>query len=1229
MSEVIAPGREPLIPAIPKTAIDDPKLRPVVDAMRTIFQTRTSGDQMDQWVTWRNLINNGIVGYQNGQQVVVGGSANFFPVGGTDTNYTAPPAPSNVVITGGFSAIFIEYAGDDYGNHAYTEIWRNTTNSLGTAVLLGTTKARIYVDPVGNAQTYYYWVRFVSTAGVDGPYNSTEGTAGTTSLDPAYVLEVLTGHITTDQLYSDLNSRINLIDGSSSLTNSVSARILAEANARISAINSEASTRAQALLDEASARNAAIATETSARQSAISAEQIARSSAIQAEANTRTQALIDESAARGAAILSEANTRQSADESLSEAVTTLSSSLDTSVATLTAAVSSEVSARSTAVSAEASARDSLAAQIRGSYTGNDAASVTTGLIYSERSSRVTADDALQTQINVLSAASSSDVGELLAAVTEEQTARIAGDNVSASTLSVLTARLDNLKNKSGVNTGKSLEATVVDNQVSQVNADTALTSSLTALSSTVGTNYSTLNAAITSEASTRATDIAAEVSARDTLATQMRGGYTGNDLNSVTSGLIYTERTSRVSGDSSLQSQINILSAATSGNFSDLIAAVSNEATVRANADTAEATLRDALATQMRGSYAGTDVSLVTTGLVYSEKSARASADSALSSSISALSSTVSGNYGTLNAAITSEASTRASADTALASSITSLTANKNRSFKQSSAPTGTAYAVGDIWFDTANSNKTFRWDGAAWVATDDTRISVNSAAITTEQSARITADASLATSITNLTSTVNTNLSTVNAAISSEASTRSTADTALSSQLTTLSSTVTSNNNTLTAALQTESTTRANTDGTLLAQYTVKVDVNGRVAGFGLASTSSGGTPTSSFVVIADKFAVVSPSSTGEVPKIPFVVGTVDGVSAVAMSSAFIQDAAITTAKIGSLQVDDAKIKDGAIKTAKIADAAITTAKIDDAQITSAKIGLLQVGTANIANGAISNAKISDLNATKITAGVISVDRLAANSITADKIDSKGLTIKNAAGAVLFGSGTALDWSLVSGSGKPANNADVTSANIAAGIVGQGTFAKLSQLNNGNISTYMAGAAIGTAQIGVAVIKSAQIDTAQIKTLHIDNQQVTSSAFAGANGYERWFSGSIGGGWNDTYASSAIFANAGDVVLITATFQVDATASYEYGMVFRPILYCDGVEIASTEEPSIESWQENRFGGRKHSLTAVYTVGFSGNHGFALNGYVHGYQSGYTTVALRSIILSAFVGRR
>lgn len=192
-------------------------------------------------------------------------------------------------------------------------------------------------------------------------------------------------------------------------------------------------------------------------------------------------------------------------------------------------------------------------------------------------------------------------------------------------------------------------------------------------------------------------------------------------------------------------------------------------------------------------------------------------------------------------------------------------------------------------------------------------------------------------------------------AQIDDERTTRANDVSALANTVTTLQSSVGEN----TAALAIEAETRANADGALFGQYTVKVDINGYVSGFGLASTANNSTPFSEFIVRADRFAISSPSGPGVPTRIPFIVVTtptvVNGYTVPA--GVYIDAAAIAVASIGEAQIDFAAIRrahiqNAAIGNAQIENAAITYAKIGDAEIDTLKLRGETVTIPRAANG-------------------------------------------------------------------------------------------------------------------------------------------------------------------------------------------------------------------------------------------------------------------------------------
>ena len=129
------------------------------------------------------------------------------------------------------------------------------------------------------------------------------------------------------------------------------------------------------------------------------------------------------------------------------------------------------------------------------------------------------------------------------------------------------------------------------------------------------------------------------------------------------------------------------------------------------------------------------------------------------------------------------------------------------------------------------------------------TRVGTAETALVTETNQRVNADNAIQTSVATQFSSVNDSLSLVQ----NRTTTISNSVSSLATQVNQIQASV---NDAYTAIAQ-EATTRANADGTLFAQYTLRVDVNGRVSGFGLASDAS----VSDFIVRADRFSIVSPT--------------------------------------------------------------------------------------------------------------------------------------------------------------------------------------------------------------------------------------------------------------------------------------------------------------------------------------------------------------------------------
>ena len=199
---------------LPSVTSDIPRdLRTFVDRVREII----TGTGNDRLVSAQDLINSGVVAPGNNGTLVL-------PT--TKRTIGTPPAPADLTATGGVYDVFLEWDNPTYYGHDYTEVFSGGTNVIGDSVLLGFTPGVNYVDTIGSSQSRYYWVRFVNTLGIKGPFNSATGILGTTSAEVTHLLTVLTDQITQTQLFSSLGARVNLIDVTNGgLTNQYTVKI--------------------------------------------------------------------------------------------------------------------------------------------------------------------------------------------------------------------------------------------------------------------------------------------------------------------------------------------------------------------------------------------------------------------------------------------------------------------------------------------------------------------------------------------------------------------------------------------------------------------------------------------------------------------------------------------------------------------------------------------------------------------------------------------------------------------------------------------------------------------------------------------------------------------------------------------------------------------------------------------------------------------------------------------
>lgn len=789
-----------------------------------------------------------------------------------------------------------------------------------------------------------------------------------------------------------------------------------------------------------------------------------------------------------AAIVVEQQVRATADATLAAQQSTLSAATSDNLAS----VIIEQDARATADSAAAAQSAVLGATAAAALAGlvveqetransvEAVASQSTALtanieqagaaIKAEQLVRAAADDVVASQFGTVGAS----VGANTAAIQTEQTVR-AGVDASAATL------IENAL----VSAGSNMAGILTEQQI-RAGADTAVAEQIHSLTAAVAN----ANAAITTEQDVRA----GADSASSALLTSIAASIGSSD--GLTSAGLVIEQLARVAADEAQASQTELLRSETGGN----LAALSAEQVARATADTVTAAQNLFLGANAANALAGLaaeqlvrasavaalssqDLAL-TAGVAQAssaltvEQLARSTGDATTASQITILGAKIDDNAGASTAAIEVEQDVRAAADSAAASYATTLAA-ANGSNAASLSTEQAVRSAADV-------------SAAAQSAALAAATATAAAAISTEQAARAADGSASASQSALLSAAVDEN----RAALLIEQVSRASAD----SSTVGLIGTLTASSGANTAAINTEQLVRASETGPLLASYTVKMDLNGYVTGYGLQSSlSSGGAPTSTFLVSVDKFAVMTPPSsvanwsgftTYALGDIRGVAGNTDKVlvcKQAGFSGSGGSPPAIAGA-IGTILTDNGVKWQIASRVPFSVLTVPTTVNgisvpagvyIDGAYVLSATVGNAQIG-----NLAVDNAKIADVAVAKLLGGNLSVggyiesaDYTSGPGGTGYRIDRDSVVLPATAirgqltASQINGNGlsiNAIDGTPILSAGVPLPAAYVTEANFQAerlwnfngGVEG---FTNGNNTSLSSPSTYMTVAATGS----------------------------------------------------------------------------------------------------------------------------------------------------------------------
>ncbi|MDK1925317.1 phage tail protein [Klebsiella sp. K4-41] len=600
---------------------------------------------------------------------------------------TPPGAPSSLTAVGDYRQIILGWSNPSSVDLDHIQIYASKTNDVTKATLLAkSTTTNFTHSGLEDSVTWYYWIRSANKRGMTSDWSSKLGTSAMTR----DVLSFLQNKITDSELAKDLLADIDskavaaevdasIEDAKSEATAQVEAA-KKEASSALSAaqttlnnaIKQEATDRNNAVADEAKQRSQAISAEADARTKAISDEAIARADAITKESDTRTKAMADEVTARNKAVADEAAARATAiSDSVAVEATARAKAIADSASSLSDKIEKEVTDRVKAVSdLDTKTANAISSESSSRIAAiSDEAKTRADAILQEKNSRQaeiknvsaqmqTANESLAQQISQVAAGTGEQFDSLKIWYFDTNNEGWTEDDGSSVPMNVTSDGW--LKSANSTSSCRSPNNMAID-----ANAYRFIKLRIKKVGNPVwaGKLY-WIGASEQGWSDSRSISFDEPEYDANGIAT-----LSLHDIDWRSSTTIRRLRLDFLKGQNDANYLLIDWIAVGRPTPGAGMAALQDEKTARTNADAAEAASRSTLATQLRGSYDGTDITKLSSGLIFQEQQARVTADKVEATARQSLETKVNDSVSSINKSL----DTLNTKDQAMASDITGL----------------------------------------------------------------------------------------------------------------------------------------------------------------------------------------------------------------------------------------------------------------------------------------------------------------------------------------------------------------------------------------------------------------------------------------------------------------------------------------------------------------------------------------------------------------------------